>query len=389
MRHRSIFLPLLIIFLVLSLANAGLTILIASHLALTPIEERLLQASAFLFFALQMIAPCIQMFTRKGFSPNKFWEILNWYSCVALGALSTMVVTAVALELPLAIAIQFYPKLQTHSLFHVIWIAVFGTIAFATLTIGVAQANVGPKIKKVHVPIQGLPKSFDGYRIVQISDLHVSALIGRRYTQKVVNTINSLDADIVALTGDFVDGSVDQLRYRIAPLADIKHKDGRYFVTGNHEYYHDALEWIDEHRRLGNQVLLNEHKLISRGDDKIAVAGTIDRAGKYFIKEHKEDISKAIEGLEPEIIKVLLAHHPNCHDEAAAKGIHLQLSGHTHGGQFFPWQAIVRLVHTHYNGLSKQRSMWIYVNPGTGFWGPPIRTTIPAEVTLLILKAVA
>jgi predicted MPP superfamily phosphohydrolase len=339
-----------------------------------------------LFFILQLAAPLMQLTGRRGFTPSRSMEVLQWYSSVALGTLSTMTVTAIGLELLLNITEWVLPQNLAVST-DLVWLAVFALSSLFTIIIGVAQASMGPCVREVVVNLERLPKTFDGFRIVQISDLHVSSLIGRRYTKRVVDMANNLNADIVALTGDFVDGSVEMLRYRTDPLATLKSNYGRFFVTGNHEYYHNALEWIGEHRRHGTTVLLNEHKLIKRGDSSLAVVGTIDRAGKYFLSDHKEDIPTAIAGIPPETVKVLLAHHPNCYDEAASLGVDLQLSGHTHGGQFFPWQFVVKLVHKYSRGLYKHKGMHIYVNPGTGFWGPPIRSTVPAEITLLILKS--
>jgi uncharacterized protein len=382
MRHRSVWTALIIIAIILLIANTSLALMTASHLHLETLHPGLIIPFGFYYLA-QLAAPAIQMSSRKGMIPGKTLEIINWYSCVALGSLSSIIVVALAVEILTLFTSKLVPNTAW---FHdSMWLLVVGGVSILTLGIGVAQATQGPCVVRVNIPIENLPDDLVGFKIVQISDLHISALIGRRYTTRVVKMANACEPDLIAMTGDFVDGSVNYLRYRAHPLSALTAKYGRFFVTGNHEYYHNALEWIEEHKRHGTSVLLNEHRVIAKGCAKLVVAGTIDRAGKYFIKDHQENVSKALEGSPQNSIKVLLAHHPNCYNEAQAHGVNLQLSGHTHGGQFFPWQVVVKMVHRYDRGLHRLGSMWIYVNPGTGFWGPPLRSTIPAELTELTL----
>lgn len=259
-------------------------------------------------------------------------------------------------------------------------------VAFFSSILGMFQAVSGPKVCEVEIPLANLPKEFDGFKIVQISDLHVGPLIGRAYTQNVVNIANSLGADLIALTGDFVDGTVDTLREDLTPLTQLKAKHGLFFVTGNHEYYWGAEAWCQEFRRMGFRVLLNEHAVITENQSSIVLAGVTDYRAYQFDVAHATSPSKALEGHPKDAIKILLAHQPSSYEEAFKAGVHLQLSGHTHGGQFFPWSLVVGLAHRYFKGLYNHQGMWIYVNRGTGYWGPPIRLGVPSEVTLLKLK---
>lgn len=250
---------------------------------------------------------------------------------------------------------------------------------------GMAEAKGIPAVNRVRIPFKGLPPGLDGFRIVQISDIHVSPTTKRPFVQGVVNVVNSLSPDLVALTGDLVDGSVERLGPDVAPLADIAAPYGNFFVTGNHEYYSGALPWIDEIRRLGFTVLMNEHHLLTRNDGRLLVAGVTDyRAGNFFA-DHRSDPHKALSGAPNADVKLLLAHQPRSIFAAAAAGFDLQLSGHTHGGQFFPWNYVVFLTQPYVTGLHQHENTRIYISSGTGYWGPPLRIGSPAEITLIEL----
>lgn len=338
-----------------------------------------------LFYGLQIMAPLVQLRARVGQVPSRAMERFQWIAYAAMGVLSTMFATALLLEIFARVAL-FWSGDQYQSTIDAVWFYAMLVVTLVTAILGVYQATKGLQVKTVHVLLAHLPVEFDGYRIAQISDLHVSSLIGRRYTQMVVDRVNALNPDLIVMTGDFIDGAVESLRYRVAPLGALNSHDGRYFITGNHEYYYDAESWVEEHRRLGSTVLLNEHRVIKRGDAKLVVAGVTDRAGGAFITEHRQDIAKSLHGAPAGVVKILLAHQPGCYEEASAHGVDLQLSGHTHGGQFFPWQFAVKMVHRYSHGLYLHKRMWVYVNPGTGFWGPPLRATIPPEITVIVLK---
>ncbi|HUQ73762.1 MAG TPA: metallophosphoesterase [Burkholderiales bacterium] len=243
------------------------------------------------------------------------------------------------------------------------------------MAIGAATAFRGPRIERVDIPIAGLHADLEGFRIVQISDLHVGPSIGRRYVDKVVALSRSLNPDIVVLTGDIVDGPVPHLAHDVAPLAGLS---PAYFVLGNHDCYSGAEAWMDHFRQLGMTVLVNSHTVLRKGAARLLVGGVVDPA--YGRLPPQITITEQAD------LRLLLAHNPRLAKLGAAAGFDLQLSGHTHAGQFFPWTLAVRLVHApHVSGLSQEGRMQVYVSAGTGTWGPPVRFGTNPELTLLRL----
>ena len=265
----------------------------------------------------------------------------------------------------------------------------YGIVAAAALTTGygIAEAKQTPQIKRVPIKFDHLPPELDGFRIVQLTDIHVNPTFRRAAVEDIVAVVNTLDADIVVLTGDLVDGSVAQLRSDVAPLQQINSVSGKFFVTGNHEYYSGVIEWIEEVKRLGFSVLLNEHIVIARGQARVVLAGVTDYRGGNFFKSHHSDPRKALNGAPPAAVKILLAHQPKNIFDAAKAGYDLQISGHTHGGQFFPWNLLVGFAQPYVSGLHTHQNTRIYVSRGTGYWGPPMRVGSPSEITLIKLMA--
>ncbi|MCF8053576.1 MAG: metallophosphoesterase [Desulfobacterales bacterium] len=263
-------------------------------------------------------------------------------------------------------------------------------IAAAAVTFtgyGIAEARRIPEIKKISISMAGLPDALDGFRIAQITDIHVSPTIKRPFVEGVVRQVNTLDADIVALTGDLVDGSVRRLSGDVEPLADIHARYGRYFVTGNHEYYSGVERWVEKVASLGFTVMLNEHRLLTHAGGRILLAGVTDYRAGTRVPGHRSDPGKALAGAPPADVKILLAHQPKSVVAAADAGFDLQISGHTHGGQFFPWNFVVGLTQPYTAGLHRYGDMPIYISRGTGYWGPPLRVGSPSEITLITLRA--
>jgi predicted MPP superfamily phosphohydrolase len=250
---------------------------------------------------------------------------------------------------------------------------------------GLYEARRRPAVERVTIPLDGLPPAFEGYRIVQISDMHVGPTIKRDWSEMVTEIVNGQGADAVVFTGDLPDGSVPALRDDVAPLARLEAPDGLFFVTGNHEYYSGVLPWLDEVRRLGFTVLINEHRLIERDGGKIVMAGITDWYGGDFLESHRMDPEAALAGAPPGAVRILLAHQPRQIFAAAKQGVDLQLSGHTHGGQYIFWNVLAALQQPYIKGLHRYGSCWIYVNRGTGYWGPPLRIGVPSEITLISL----
>jgi predicted MPP superfamily phosphohydrolase len=263
----------------------------------------------------------------------------------------------------------------------------YGIMASASLTTGygIVEAKRVPEVKEVQIPIFSLPRAFDGFRIVQVTDLHVSPTIRRSYVEKVVEIVNGLNADIFAFTGDLVDGTISQLSEDVAPLKNIRSACGSFFVTGNHEYYSGVADWVARIKDLGFFVLLNEFHVISRDRKNMVLAGVTDYRGGSFIPAHRSDPVKALAGAPPADVKILLAHQPKSIFDAARAGFDLQISGHTHGGQFFPWNWVVGLNQPFVSGLHRYGNTQIYVSRGTGYWGPPVRVGAPSEITLIKL----
>ena len=237
----------------------------------------------------------------------------------------------------------------------------------------------------VEVPLADLPPQLEGFTIAQISDIHVGPTIKRNFVEAIVDRVNRLGADMVAITGDVVDGSVQELAHHTEPLGRLESRHGTYIVTGNHEYYSGAHAWIHELRRLGARVLMNEHVVLDHDGAKLAVAGVTDYSAHHFDPSHKSDPHAAVKGAPTGAPKVLLAHQPRSASSAVDAGYDLQLSGHTHGGQFWPWNLFVRLQQPFTAGLNRLGGMWVYINRGTGYWGPPMRFGVPSEITLIRL----
>jgi uncharacterized protein len=264
----------------------------------------------------------------------------------------------------------------------------------ASLALGFWGAHRTPSVVDVEIPIEGLPKSLVGLRIVQISDLHISATIRRPFVEQVVETVNALKPDLVALTGDLVDGTVSQLAPHFEPLKALKAPLGRFYVTGNHEHYWEPLAWIEHVRACGFTALVNSHTVLEHGGSKIVVAGVLDYWAKhdnYWAESSNGEMSSdpvaAISNTPSDTaLKILLAHQPKSALAAAPLGYDLQLSGHTHGGQFFPWTVAIKALQPYVAGLYRVGKMWLYVNRGTGYWGPPMRLGSASEITILRLK---
>jgi uncharacterized protein len=254
-------------------------------------------------------------------------------------------------------------------------------------TLAVRQGLREVKVEEVEVRLDRLPASASGTTIVQLSDLHVGPTIGRAFMEDIVRRTNALRPDIVAITGDLVDGSVANLRDAVAPLAQLRARHGTFFVTGNHEYFSGVLPWLEALTAMGVRVLANERVAIGEGTAAFDLAGVHDYSARRLGAGQGPDLPRALAGRDPARALVLLAHQPKHVAEADALGVGLQLSGHTHAGQIWPFGYLVRLAQPYIAGLHRHGNTQIYVNPGTGYWGPPMRLGTRAEITRITLRS--
>ncbi|MET7834152.1 metallophosphoesterase [Micromonospora sediminicola] len=266
--------------------------------------------------------------------------------------------------------------------------AIFAGLTAAGVTgYGVRTAMGPPRLDRVRIPLAKLPRSMDGLRIATVSDIHLGPLRGRAHTERIVAMINRLDADLVAVVGDLVDGTVAELGSAAEPLRDLRSRYGSFFVTGNHEYYSGVEEWVREVDRLGLRVLQNERQEIQARGGVLDLAGVNDVTAAGTGLAAPADYAAALGDRDPSRPVVLLAHQPVAAHEAAKFGVDLQLSGHTHGGQMVPFNLAVKLQQPVVSGLGEVDGTKVYVTNGAGFWGPPVRVGAPPQVTLVELRA--
>jgi hypothetical protein len=254
---------------------------------------------------------------------------------------------------------------------------------------GVYNARRAPGIVNLEIPIKNLPDAFLGFRIVQITDIHAGLTVKRDWVETIARQVSELKPDLIAFTGDMADGSVPHLENDVAPLAELTAPHGKFFVTGNHEYYSGAEPWVEHIRTMGYDVLMNEHRIVSRNGSSIVLAGVTDYSGGQFLPHHKSDVKKSVDGAPSDAVKILMAHQPRSIFEADAFNFDLVLTGHTHGGQFFPWNLVATLGQPYIKGLHNRNGTWAYVSKGTGYWGPPVRLGTRSEITVFTLTAEA
>ncbi|MDX8145048.1 metallophosphoesterase [Lentzea sp. BCCO 10_0061] len=257
-----------------------------------------------------------------------------------------------------------------------------GVAAGGVVGYGMTQALGDPQLLNVPVTLNKLRSSLSGFRIAVVSDIHLGPLLGRSHTERIVRMINEQQADMVAIVGDLVDGTVAELGEAAAPLRDLVSKHGSFFVTGNHEYFSGHEQWIAELDRLGVNPLRNEGLTIAGG---IEVVGVNDVTGKSY--DDGPDFGRALAGRNRNNPVVLLSHQPVQVADASSHGVDLQLSGHTHGGQMAPFNFLVPLQQPSTAGLSKVDDTWLYTSRGAGFWGPPVRVGAPPDITMIELRS--
>lgn len=314
---------------------------------------------------------------------------LAWMGLIAMGMFSSLFVLTLLRDVALlgGFTLSMFMQIEEPLRQFRHWSAAAVPLLAALFTaIGFINARRRADVRSVDVPIANLPAALHGFTIAQISDVHIGTTIKGRHLGAIVDAVNELNADMVAITGDLVDGSVADLATHTECLARLSSRHGAFFVTGNHEYYSGVRSWVAEIRRLGLRVLMNEHVVLQHEGSQVVVAGVTDFNAGHFDESHRSDPAAAIAGAPAGAgVNVLLAHQPRSAFAAHAAGYDLQLSGHTHGGQFLPWNFFVRFQQPFTAGLHRLGELWVYVSRGTGYWGPPKRLGAPSEITRLTL----
>jgi predicted MPP superfamily phosphohydrolase len=317
------------------------------------------------------------------------WAIFPWMGIVLLLLVALVITDALWLLtnlLPIASVQDPVRRVFLQRAFGFAALGATGAATSYSLYNGLRPVSVKP----LTVTLKKLPPSMDGFRIVQVTDLHIGPMINGIWLREVVERVNALKPDLIAITGDLVDGSVEELNTQTASIAELKAPLGVYFITGNHEYYSGVEEWCAHLARLGLRVMRNERVIIKadNGVDSFDLAGVDDWGSRNFPGEGP-NLPKALAGRGPDKALILLAHQPAAIHEAAAHSVDLQLSGHTHGGQMWPFKYIVYLQQPYVEGLHQhpESETQIYVSPGTGYWGPPMRLGTAAEITHITLRS--
>ncbi|MCX5073762.1 metallophosphoesterase [Streptomyces sp. NBC_00513] len=253
--------------------------------------------------------------------------------------------------------------------------------ALATVGYGTYGVLRGPRVKRVRVPLAKLPRAAHGFRIAVVSDVHLGPILGAAHTRRVVDAVNGTQPDLIAVVGDLVDGSVPDLGRAAEPLRGLRARHGSFFVTGNHEYFSGAEQWVDHVRELGMQPLENARRALPYFD----LAGVNDVAGES--EGHGPDFRAALGDRDRSRTAVLLAHQPIVIHDAVRHGVDLQLSGHTHGGQLWPGNYLAELANPTVAGLERYGDTQLYVSRGAGAWGPPVRVGAPSDITVVELAS--
>jgi hypothetical protein len=342
--------------------------------------------------ALLLVSVPLSLILGRG--PGDLRRGLVWTGYIWLGVmflLLTVIVSTDLLRLLAAVGrrVAAAPPidLQRRTLLARLTAATTGLLAGGLAAAALRSVRKPVEVRRVRVALDRLPPEQDGFRIVQLTDVHVGPTIGRSFVEQIVARANELQPDLIAITGDLVDGGVPELAPAIEPFGGLRAPHGVFFVTGNHEYFSGAEPWLNELNRLGIRVLRNERVAIGNGGTGFDLAGVDDRSAAHHGGLAPEAaLARALAGRDQRRELVLLAHQPRTLLDASSFDVGLQLSGHTHGGQMWPFNFLVQLQQPFVAGLHRRGRSQIYVSRGTGYWGPPMRLAAPAEITEIRLE---
>lgn len=347
------------------------------RLVLKPGLRGTARAVAITAIALLAVAMPVTLMLSRSLAPSARWLFLLGYGWMGLAFLLLISLAATDLVRVVVRLFEGAPSPERRAFLGRVSAIAASAIALSLGAWGAVTA-FAPSVRRVSVSLRRLSQSMSGTRIVQLTDVHVGPTIDRAFVESIVATANALAPDIVVITGDLVDGSVERLRDAVAPFGQLRAKHGVFFVTGNHEYFSGVDAWVTHLRTLGIVVLRNERVRIG-GDDGFDLAGVDD------FRSRTHDVAKALEGRDAQRELVLLAHQPKSVFDAKKHGVGLQISGHTHGGQIFPWNLLVMLDQPVVQGLARFGDTQVWVSRGTGYWGPPMRIGAEPEITEITL----
>lgn len=348
---------------------------------LNPAHQYTMILISFIFFSSMMGSMFISRSKPKVFEAPWFM-ILTWVGTTFMGFWGTYIMIAIPIDVA-AVIYSFFNNgvsFLTPTAHFIIFI-----ITISMTLLGFISVVRGPQVVSVDIPSAELPDSLTNLKIVQLSDLHIGPTIQSRYVKRVVERVNELNADIIVITGDLVDAHTESITKHLHPLAALNSKYGVYYVTGNHEYYWGVKTLFTELEKVGLTILSNNNRIIEINGAKLLLAGIPDPMAAQLGPTFKPDLIKARLSETSTDYNILLCHRPDPYKNAEEMGFHLQFSGHTHAGQFFPFSLLIPFAHKFYKGLNRFGKMWLYVNPGTGYWGPANRFGITSEITLATL----
>lgn len=328
-----------------------------------------------------LLAVLIGGFVGGRLLPRGGAKVLQWFGFLWMGAFGLLVTGFALSDLVLFVMSKFTTPPADWAL----WRTVIVLALVAPALAWGFYVSRRPATRRITIDIPGLDKSLDGFRIVQLSDVHIGETLDRRFAKTVTAHANGLKPDLIAVTGDLIDGAVHKLRDEVQPLSELRAEHGVYYVTGNHEYYHGGSAWQAEARRLGFTVLHNEHRVVGGG--KLVIGGVPDVEGGHFSPAHAPDAHATFASAPADVPRILLAHQPRFAKAASEAKVSLMLSGHTHGGQIFPFMFLVKLQQPVIGGFSLLHGVPTYTSNGTGYWGPPFRIGARGEVTEVTLRA--